>query len=106
VLAKNTTAYWLQALTKADIPVTKLNTMESLVNDEHLRAVGFFPEYVHPTEGHIRTMAPVGKYSATPPTIRSLAPRIGEHSDEVLREVGYDDMAFAELLNKGVSRLP
>jgi crotonobetainyl-CoA:carnitine CoA-transferase CaiB-like acyl-CoA transferase len=106
VLSKNTTTYWLQALAKADIPVTKLNTMESLVNDEHLQAVGFFPEYVHPTEGHIRTMAPVGKYSATPPTIRSLAPRIGEHSDEVLREVGYDDMAFAELLNKGVSSVP
>jgi crotonobetainyl-CoA:carnitine CoA-transferase CaiB-like acyl-CoA transferase len=106
VLAKHSTAYWLHALTQADIPVTKLNTMESLVDDEHLRAVGFFPEYVHPTEGHIRTMAPIGKYSATPPTIRTLAPRIGENGAEVLREVGYDDMAFAELLNKGVTTLP
>jgi crotonobetainyl-CoA:carnitine CoA-transferase CaiB-like acyl-CoA transferase len=103
MLSHQSTRYWLDAFEKADIPVAKLNTMESLVNDEHLNAVGFFPEFDHPTEGRIRTMAPVGRYSATPPTIRSLAPRIGEHSAEVLREVGYDDMAFAALLNAGVS---
>jgi crotonobetainyl-CoA:carnitine CoA-transferase CaiB-like acyl-CoA transferase len=106
VLANRSTEHWLVTLEQADIPVTRLNTMESLVDDEHLRAVGFFPEYDHPTEGRIRTLAPVGKYSATPPSIRSLPPRIGEHSAEVLREVGYDDIAFASLLAKGVTKQP
>ena len=105
-LANRSTEHWLVTLEQADIPVTRLNTMESLVNDEHLKAVGFFPEYDHPTEGRIRTLAPVGKYSATPPSIRSLPPRIGEHSAEVLREVGYDDIAFASLLARGVTKQP
>jgi crotonobetainyl-CoA:carnitine CoA-transferase CaiB-like acyl-CoA transferase len=106
VMAEHSTDHWLYALQTADIPVTRLNTMENLVADEHLRQVGFFPEYIHPTEGHIRTLAPIGKYSATQPSIRSLAPRIGEHSDEVLREVGYDDLSFAKLLAMGVTKLP
>jgi crotonobetainyl-CoA:carnitine CoA-transferase CaiB-like acyl-CoA transferase len=103
VLAQNTTAHWLEALTRADIPVTKLNTMDSLVNDEHLRAVGFFPEYEHPSEGHIRTIAPLGHYSATPPSIRSHAPRAGEHSVELLKELGYSEAAIAAMVNAGVT---
>ena len=95
---------WLLALEQADIPVTRLHTMDSLVEDDHLNAVGFFPQYEHPTEGRIRTLAPVGRYSETPPGIHRLPPRIGEHSAEVLREVGYDDEAIDDMLRKGITR--
>ncbi|MGH6638436.1 MAG: CaiB/BaiF CoA transferase family protein [Polaromonas sp.] len=95
---------WLLALEQGDIPVTRLHTMDSLVEDAHLNAVGFFPQFDHPTEGRIRTLAPVGRYSATPPGIRLLTPRIGEHSAELLREAGYDDSSIGALLAKGVTR--
>ena len=95
---------WLLALEQADVPVTRLHTMDSLVEDDHLNAVGFFPQFEHPTEGHIRTLAPVGNYSKTPPSIHKLTPRIGEHSTELLREAGYDDSAIGDMLAKGITR--
>lgn len=102
-IASNTTAYWLAAFDKADIPVTRLNTVKSLIDDEHLRQVGFFQEYDHPTEGRLRLMAPVGRYSSNQPSIRILPPRTGEHSAEILREAGYDEAAIAALISRGVS---
>jgi crotonobetainyl-CoA:carnitine CoA-transferase CaiB-like acyl-CoA transferase len=104
VMKTRSSEEWLQALEDGDIPVTRLHTMDSLVEDAHLAAVGFFPQFDHPTEGHIRTLAPVGRYSATPPGIRLLTPRVGEHSTELLREAGYDDSAIGTLLAKGITR--
>ncbi|MCA3003524.1 MAG: CaiB/BaiF CoA transferase family protein [Burkholderiales bacterium] len=83
------TAYWRQLLEKADIPFATMHTIDSLLEDEHMQAIGFFPEFDHPTEGRIRATAPVGEWSETPTSIRSLPGRLGEHSREVLREVGY-----------------
>jgi crotonobetainyl-CoA:carnitine CoA-transferase CaiB-like acyl-CoA transferase len=94
------------ALEAADIPVARLHTAESLVDDPHLQQVGFFPQFDHPTEGRIRTLAPVGRYSATPAAIRRHAPRAGEHSVEVLREVGYTEAQIESLLQKRVTRGP
>ncbi|MEO6321429.1 MAG: CoA transferase [Polaromonas sp.] len=104
VMKTRSSEEWLQALEAGDIPVTRLHTMDSLVEDAHLAAVGFFPQFDHPTEGRIRTLAPVGRYSATPPGIRLLTPRVGEHSTELLREAGYDDSAIGNLLAKGITR--
>ena len=103
VIKTRTSEAWLQALETADIPVTRLHTMDSLVEDAHLNAVGFFPEYDHPTEGRIRTLAPIGRYSATPPGISRLTPRAGEHSAELLREAGYDAMTIEALMAKGIT---
>jgi len=98
VMAGSTSADWLQRLEAADIPVAALHSIDSLMDDEHLRAVDFLPTFDHPSEGRIRSTAPVGRYSATPASIRRPAPRIGEHSVEVLREAGYDEAALADLL--------
>ncbi|GBU15520.1 CoA transferase [Polaromonas sp.] len=104
IIKTRSTEEWLNALEKGDIPVARLHTMDTLVEDVHLNAVGFFPEFEHPTEGHIRTLAPVGRYSATPPGIHLLTPRLGEHSTDLLREAGYDESAITHLLAKGITR--
>lgn len=104
VMKTRSSEEWLLALEGGDIPVTRLHTMDSLIEDAHLNAVGFFPEFEHPTEGHIRTLAPVGRYSTTPPGIRLLAPRVGEHSAELLREAGYDDSSIAAFVAKGITK--
>ncbi len=88
-IAANTTAYWCALLGNADIPFATMNSIDSLLEDKHLNAIGFFPEFDHPSEGRIRATAPVGEWSATPPSIRTLPARLGEHSREVLAEVGY-----------------
>ena len=103
VMATRTCDAWMAALEAADVPVARLHTTYSLLDDPHLRAVGFFQENDHPSEGRIRTPAPVGRYGVTPAAIRRHAPRIGEHSVELLREAGYDDAAIDALLVRRVT---
>jgi crotonobetainyl-CoA:carnitine CoA-transferase CaiB-like acyl-CoA transferase len=57
----------------------------------------------HPSEGRLRTMAVPSRWSATPPDPARQAPRLGEHSVEVLKEAGYGDDAIDALLRKGVT---
>jgi crotonobetainyl-CoA:carnitine CoA-transferase CaiB-like acyl-CoA transferase len=82
------TAEWLEALERADIPVQRMNGLDDIVADEHLAATGFFKMREHPTEGAIRSMAVPSEWSESPPEYRRHAPRLGEHTAEVLREAG------------------
>ena len=79
------TAEWQTLLDLADIPNTRINSPEDLVNDPHLNQVGFFVESQHPTEGAIRTMRTPTRWSGTPTAALSPYPGLGEHTDEVLR---------------------
>lgn len=105
IMRTRTTAQWQALLDEADIPNTPMHTMDSLIDDPHLNAAGFFPVYEHPTEGAVRTTAPVGEWSGTPLSIRRLAPRLGEHSGEILRELGYADAEIASMIGTRVTRM-
>ncbi len=101
-----TTAEWLTALRDADIPVTPLHSLESLVADPHLDAIGFFDIVDHPTEGRIREMAIPSRWSEAQPSVRRRAARLGEHSVEILREAGLNDARIAGMLASGATRQP
>ena len=104
IMLTRTTAEWRTLLEKADIPYTPMHDMDSLIDDPHLNSAGFFPLYEHPTEGTVRTTAPVGEWSATPLSIRSLAPRLGEHSREILRESGLGEAQIDAMVASGATR--
>jgi crotonobetainyl-CoA:carnitine CoA-transferase CaiB-like acyl-CoA transferase len=87
-LKKRTTAEWLEALERADIPVQRMNSLDDIVADPHLAATGYFRRVEHPSEGTLRSMAVPSEWSESPPQYRRHAPRLGEHTAEVLREVG------------------
>jgi crotonobetainyl-CoA:carnitine CoA-transferase CaiB-like acyl-CoA transferase len=87
-LKKRTSAEWLEALERADIPVQRMNRLEDIVADPHLAATGYFRRVEHPSEGTLRSMAVPSEWSESPPQYRRHAPRLGEHTREVLREVG------------------
>jgi crotonobetainyl-CoA:carnitine CoA-transferase CaiB-like acyl-CoA transferase len=85
-LPLKTTAEWIAALRKADIPAHAVNRIEDLFEDPHLKAVKMFSEMDHPTEGRLKVARFPVKFSKTPASIRRLAPNLGEHTDEVLPE--------------------
>jgi len=85
-LPQKTTAEWIVALRKADIPAHAVNRIEDLFDDPHLKAVKMFSEIEHPTEGMLKVARFPVKFSKTPASIRNLAPNLGEHTEEVLPE--------------------
>jgi crotonobetainyl-CoA:carnitine CoA-transferase CaiB-like acyl-CoA transferase len=102
VLATRTTAEWIAAFTKADIPVAMMHSLDDILSDEHLKAIGYFKTTHHPSEGPIREIAIPTEWSVSQPVSARHAPRLGEHTVEVLREAGIDEEAIDALLKQGV----
>ena len=101
VLATRTSVEWMERFVAHDIPAMPLNTLETLMQDPHLDAVGFFNRTTHASEGDIVTMATPSSWSRSQPAEPSPAPRLGEHSREILRDAGYDGEAVESLLRSG-----
>ncbi len=100
------TAEWIALLESVDIPVAPMNTVEDVVHDPHLTQSGFFATEQHPSEGALRAMRTPTTWSESQPDTPRPAPRLGEHSAEVLREAGYTDAEIGELARTGVTKLP
>ncbi len=101
VLATRTTAEWIEIFTKADIPVARMNSLDDILDDEHLRSIGYFRTFDHPSEGPITDVAIPTEWSASQPSPSRHAPLLGEHTVEVLREAGVDAATIAALLRNG-----
>ncbi len=104
-MARRSTADWIAALEAADIPVQKMNSLEDILADPHLAAIGYFQTREHPSEGRIRTMAVPSEWSESPPAYRRHAPRLGEHTREVLREAGLEEAAIEALIRSGAAKV-
>ncbi len=103
-LVKRTTAEWLDAFERADIPAQHMSGLDDILGDPHLAAIGYFVEREHPTEGRIRTTAVPSEWSASQPDYRRHAPGLGEHTRDVLREAGLDDATIDALIASGAAR--
>ena len=106
VMATRSTADWLSVLPLNDIPAVRLHTLESLMEDPHLKAVGYFQTVQHPTEGAVVSMAIPGRWSESMPEIRRAAPGLGEHTAQVLAEAGYQPHQLAALQACGAVYIP
>jgi len=102
ILKARTSAEWTELLEKADIPVARMNAVDDLLSDSHLKGSGFFIEEHHPTEGELYAMRTPTDWSESLPTATSPASRLGEHSEQVLRELGYSEEEIARLKETGV----
>ncbi len=104
IAPSRTNAEWLAELGRRNIPAMTVNSLESLLRDPHLDAVGFWQIVEHPTEGTLRLPGIPAVYGKTPAAIRRLPPRLGEHSVEILREVGIAKDEIDVLLASGATR--
>jgi crotonobetainyl-CoA:carnitine CoA-transferase CaiB-like acyl-CoA transferase len=103
LMTTRTTGQWLDDLARAGIPVAPVNRLEDLFDDPHLRAVGFWQEVEHPTEGRLRQPGVTARFSASPGGLRRAAPTVGQHTVEVLREAGLSEASLENLLTSGAA---
>jgi len=96
IIATRTTAEWMAFCSQNMIPV---GTLESL-ND----VVRTFPMAEHPIFGAYRSVPPPVRFSETPGQIKRPAPMPGQHTEELLREAGFDEASLASLEERGIIR--
>lgn len=84
-------------LEEADIPHGPMNRLVDILDNEYLQQTGFFRRYEHPSEGLVVTTEISQRFSGTPARIRLAPPRLGEHTEQVLQEVGYSAANIANI---------
>jgi len=98
----NTCEHWIAALEAADIPACRVNTIDEILAHPQIEANGLVEFREDAVHGRLGILGPPVHLSGTPTTLERLAPCIGEHSDEVLREFGLGDADIARLRQAGV----
>src|ERR1700736_779958 len=92
------TAHWLDKLEAADIPCGPVNALAELPAGNHLPPVAFFQRAEHPSEGSIWMVRPPVRFGEAGCAVRLPAPRLGEHSREILLEAGFGERGAGDLL--------
>ncbi len=80
----HTVEEWMKLGDEHRIPIMRANGLDEVLNDPHLKDVGFFETRAHPTEGGWRTIKPPVKFSKTPASIRLVPPRPGQDTKEIV----------------------
>ena len=104
VTQSKTTEEWLRLLKPINIPVVKVNRLDDLQDDPHLKAVGFFERRTHPEAGDYWSMKPPVRFSRTPSNIRYEPPRLGADTESVLRDVGLSAEDIAAVVSEADSK--
>jgi crotonobetainyl-CoA:carnitine CoA-transferase CaiB-like acyl-CoA transferase len=104
-IAQHTTAEWLQRLDAADVPCAPILRRSEIIHNEQVVARGLIAEIDQPSVGRVRQPKPAARFERNEAAIGGPAPHIGEHTREVLVELGYDDAAINRMIAEKAVRL-
>ena len=102
VTRANTAAHWLALLRDAGVPCGEIADYRDVFTDEHLLARKFFVDLDHPVLGTLRGLGSPMRFARTPVRHRRAGPRLGEHSADVLRELGWSDADVDHLASASI----
>ena len=103
---ERTTSEWLELLERADVPFMPMHDLLSVLDDPHLVATGFFSTVDHPSEGPIRSMRLPVRWQRFKPDAARTAPTLGQHTREVLQQMGYEPLQVDAMLAAGAAYAP
>ncbi len=103
-MPKRTTEAWCRLLAEQDIPCSAVNSMDDLLDDEHLQVIGFFPEVEHESEGRLRSVRSPFSAQGAELVDDTPAPRTGEGGQEVLREMAFSEEEIDSLISNDILR--
>jgi crotonobetainyl-CoA:carnitine CoA-transferase CaiB-like acyl-CoA transferase len=104
-LRHKTTAEWLEIFERLDVPAARYNTIDDLLDDPHLQDVGFLRAEEHPSEGRIRRTRVANTFGGGMRADEHPAPRLGEHTREVLGELGYGAADIDRMVASGAAHI-
>ena len=102
VFLSKTRKEWLDLFESQDICYAPINSAEDVVADPQVKQREMIFEMEHPVEGKITTIGFPFKFSETPGKVRMPSPTLGQHTEEVLKGLGYNDSDIQEMKEKGV----
>lgn len=98
--------YWIAKCEEAGVPAGPINDFGEAVNNEHYLAREMIQEIEHPVIGKMKVIGSPTKFSETKVEIKAPAPLLGQHSEEVLKKIGFSSEKIQLLLDKGVVKQP
>jgi crotonobetainyl-CoA:carnitine CoA-transferase CaiB-like acyl-CoA transferase len=97
---------WLQALDAGGVPAGQVQFTEELLEDTQALENGYIVEFEHPLMGPVRAAGPMLQMSETPLSVQGPSPTLGQHNDDILRELGYAEDRIAALRERAVIGSP
>ncbi|SFH98534.1 CaiB/BaiF CoA transferase family protein [Albimonas pacifica] len=103
ITATRTIAEWTEALLAASIPCGPINAVDQVFADPQVQAMGLVGEVEHPSRGPLKVLNQPVRMSGAEPVLRAPAPEAGEHSDELLAELGLSAAEIADLKERKIA---